>query len=204
MIRMDDIIQGTPEWQEARCAIPTASSFDKIITSTGKKSSQSTAYMNTLLAEYITKEKASIKQSDWMTRGIELEPEAREAYEFLTDSEVEQTGIVYKDSKKLVSCSPDGLLPDRGLEIKCPMAGTHVGYLLGGEVPTTYKQQVQGSIWVCGFDKWDFMSYHPELKPMIITVNRDDSFCNALQIAMDEFIDLMLVQREKLTAKLAA
>ena len=108
MIRLDDIEQGSDEWFKARCGIPTASSFDKIITSTGKKSTQSEAYMNSLLAEFITQEKASVKQSDWMARGIELEPEARATYEFITDSKVEETGIVYKDDSRMVSCSSIG------------------------------------------------------------------------------------------------
>ena len=198
MIRLDDIAQGSPEWFTARCGIPTASSFDKIITSTGKKSSQAGAYMNGLLAEWLTGEKASIKQSDWMTRGVELEPEAREAYEFITDSVVQETGIVYRDDSRLVSCSPDGLMDKKGLEIKCPAPGTHVGYMLGGKLPTTYVQQVQGSMWVCGLDEWDFESYHPDLKTVIIPVKRDDKFCVSLEMLMNDFIDELLEKREQL------
>jgi len=196
-----DMEQGSDEWFQARIGIPTASSFDKIITSTGKASAQSEGYMNALLAEWLTGEKASIKQSDWMTRGIELEPEAREAYEFITDTEVNEIGIAYKNEDRLVSCSPDGLLTDRGLEIKCPAPGTHVGYLLGGKIPTTYVQQVQGSMWVCDMDKWDFLSYHPDMKPMIITVERDDKFCGLLDSLMNKFIDTLLTKREILKQK---
>jgi hypothetical protein len=35
-----DVTQGSPEWLEARLGIPTASEFDKIITPTGKPSTQ--------------------------------------------------------------------------------------------------------------------------------------------------------------------
>lgn len=197
MIKVD-CEQMSPEWFELRAGIPTASSFDKIFTTTGKPSTQSTAYMNTLLAEWLTGEKQSIKQSDWMARGIELEPEARSAYEFITDSEVETTGIVFRDEDRLVSCSPDGLRENKGVEIKCPAPGTHVGYLLGGKLPTTYVQQVQGSMWVCGLDAWDFVSYHPDMPPVIITVERDESLQAAIDSIMQDFIGLMLEKREDL------
>jgi putative phage-type endonuclease len=203
MIKLD-VEQLSDEWFAARCGIPSASNFDKIITSTGKKSTQADAYMNTLLAEYITGEKASFKQSDWMLRGTELEPEAREVYEFLYDVTVDQTGLVYQDERKMVSCSPDGLLDSKGLEIKCPAPGTHVGYILSGKLPTTYIQQVQGSMWVCGLDAWDFMSYHPDIKPFILTVERDDKFSKALDVIMGEFIDKLVDNREILEQKLAA
>ena len=52
--------QRTPEWFAARVGIPSASNFDKIFTSKGAKSTQSKAFMNTLLAEFITGEKASV------------------------------------------------------------------------------------------------------------------------------------------------
>ena len=199
MIRIDDLEQGSTEWMLASCGIPTASSFDKIFTSKGEYSKQSVGYMNTLLAEWMTGEKASIKQTEWMERGIELEVEARTAYELITDAEVEQTGIVYRDDKKLVSCSPDGLMEKKGLEIKCPAPGTHVGYLMDQKLPTTYIQQVQGSMWVTGFDEWDFMSYHPSMKPVIITVQRNARLMDAVDEIMLDFIDLMIKKRAQLT-----
>jgi len=197
MIKVD-CEQMSDEWFSLRCGIPTASSFDKIFTTTGKPSTQSEAYMNTLLAEWLTGEKQSIKQSECMTRGIELEDEARSAYEFVTDSDVETTGIVFKDEDKLVSCSPDGLLDTKGLEIKCPAPGTHVGYLMQGGIPTTYIQQVQGSMWVTGLDEWDFVSYCPGIKPVIITVEKDEN----LHIAIDEIMNKFLLDMQNKRIKL--
>jgi len=54
MIIEYDIEQGSERWLQARLGIPTASAFDKIVTSTGKASTQSNAYMNKLLAEWLT------------------------------------------------------------------------------------------------------------------------------------------------------
>lgn len=197
MIKVD-VEQMSPEWYELRAGIPTASSFDKIFTSTGKPSAQSGAYMNTLLAEWLTGEKQSIKQSDWMTRGIELESEACSAYEFVTDAEVEHVGLVFRDEDRLVSCSPDGLMEDKGLEIKCPAPGTHVGYLMSGKLPTNYIPQVQGSMWVTGLESWDFVSYCPGVKPVIITVERNEKLHKAIDNIMAEFLTDMISKREKL------
>lgn len=193
-----DCEQMSEEWFAMRAGIPTASSFDKIFTSTGKKSTQADAYMNTLVAEWLTGGKAEGYTSDWMARGIEMEAEARAAYEFITESEVSGTGIVFKDEDRLASCSPDGLLINKGLEIKCPAPGTHVGYLMAGKLPTTYVSQVQGSMWVTGFESWDFVSYCPGIKPVIITVNRDDKLMGMIDDIMAEFLTEMLVRRQKL------
>lgn len=199
MIKITDVEQGQPEWFALRAGIPTASNFDKIFTSKGDKSKSANGYMNTLLAEWMTGAKDSIKQSEWMARGIELEPDARNAYEFIKDCDVEQVGIVFRDKSRLVSCSPDGLMEDKGLEIKCPAPGTHVGYLMDQKLPTAYIPQVQGSMWVTGLDSWDFMSYHPDMKPVIITVERDNKLMTAIDGIMSDFLESMIEKRAKLT-----
>lgn len=192
------IEQGSPEWFEARIGIPTASCFDKILSPTGKPSTQAGAYMNKLLAEWLTGKPTNSDSNEWMLRGSELEADARKLYEFSTDVEVGQVGIVYKDESRLVSCSPDGLTPDGGLEIKAPAPHTHVEYLLAGKIPTKYIPQVQGSMYITGRPHWDFMSYHPEMTPLIIRVERDEAYIKLLDSSLTGFIEKMLVKREKL------
>ena len=192
--------QGTPGWFADRAGIPTMSSIDKIITSTGKPSAQSEGYMNTLLAEWMTGAKQSIKQTEWMARGVELEPEARLAYEIMSGNEVQEVGFCFKDDSKLVGCSPDGLIGDDGmLEIKCPAPGTHVGYMLKAKLPTTYVQQVQGQLWVAGREWADFVSYSPDMDSVIIRVEKDEKFHEALDELIGKFINTMLEKREQLT-----
>lgn len=206
--------QGTPEWMTERVGVPTASNFDKIFTSKGAKSAQSKTYMNTLLGEWATDEKVSVKQTEWMERGIEMEEEARTAYEYITGHTVTEVGLCFQNKDRLIGASPDGLIRydemeegkdfEFGLEIKCPAPGTHISYLLGNKVPTTYVQQVQGSMWVTGLEQWDFMSYFPGIKPLIITVDRDPKLMTAIDEIMAEFIDEMLSKRKQLTDLLAA
>jgi hypothetical protein len=56
-----------------------------------------------------------------MVRGSELEPLARAAYEFATDTEVDQVGFVQHGAIELYGASPDGICgSDGGLELKVP------------------------------------------------------------------------------------
>lgn len=189
-IIIEDLEQGSEEWFASRIGIPTASNFAKILTpKTLKMSAQAKQYAIDIIAEEY--EPSEPLDSEWVLRGIELEDQAREAYEFLKDVKVEQVGIAYKDDSKSVSCSPDGLIPDSGLEIKCPKLTTHINYLLNGTLPDAYIMQVQGSMWVMGLDTYDFMSYHPSAKPFVITVNRDEKIMDALDEAIPKFNDLV-------------
>lgn len=194
-----DVKQGSDEWFKARVGVISASKFDKIITSTGNQSTQYRAYMNTLIAETMIDKKADSYQSALMTRGIELEPEARNYYEFDTDRSVKEIGLVYLNKDKRVSCSPDGLMSDRGLEIKCPNETTQIEYLRAGKLPTKYVAQVQGSMLVTGLKKWDFLSYHPELNQLLVTVKADEEFQDKLMIYLCGFITEMNEALKQLT-----
>lgn len=166
--------QGTDEWFQARLGIPTASEFSKIITPAKLEPSRSAdTYIHKLVAEWLRGKPDESFQSDWMKRGHEVEVEARDFYMFHTDRDVTQVGFCL-DDKKAFGCSPDGLLDEGGLEIKCPSPGVHVGYLLAGKVPTEYRLQVLGSLLVTGHKWWDFLSYHPDMKPLLVRTNRSD------------------------------
>jgi len=200
MIIVNDIEQGSPEWFAARAGVPSASCFDKIVTSKGVRSKSRKDYLYTLAGERILGTKAETFQSAAMERGIEMEEEARLFYELTSGVEVQQVGLVYRNDKKLFSCSPDGLMGNKGIEIKCPSLHTHVGYLLADKLPTKYVQQVQGSMLVTGFDSWVFMSYYPGMPTLIIEVERDADFCGKLAVELGSFcIDL-----EEITKKLKA
>ena len=180
--------QQTDLWYAEKAGLPSASNFDKIITIEGKPSKQREKYMYSLSAERITKKKEDTFQSFSMQRGVELEAEARQYYELINDCEVRQVGLCYPNEDKKYGCSPDGLvLEDGGLEIKCPTAAVHVGYLLDGKLPSDYFQQVHGSLLVTGRRWWDFLSYYPGLRPLIIRVEPDKKFIKALEIELEKF-----------------
>lgn len=180
-----DCEQGTDQWRQARLGIPTASQFNRILTAGGKPSEQATAYLAELLAERITGQPVEGYTSADMQRGIGLEPQARMAYEFESGNTVQQVGGVYLDDTRQIMCSPDGLMPEqrKGLEIKCPKLQTHIRYILDGTLPKEYILQVQGALWITGYDAWDFVSYHPDYTPCttwILTVQRDEKTIQSL------------------------
>jgi len=173
--------QGTQEWLEARLGCPSGSGFSKLITASGTPSSSAESYINDLIAELITGESTPFHVTEWMQRGTELEPFARMNYELETDSEVTEVGFCMHDTLRC-GVSPDGLIgDDGGIEIKCPKPSTHVKYLRKGTLPSEYKAQVMGCLWITGREWWDFMSYHPQMPNLLIRVHRDEEYINQLE-----------------------
>ncbi len=187
---ISEFAQGSENWLKDRAGIPTSSSFDMIITTTGKPSKQRENYLYTLVAERITGVKMDHYQSAAMEKGLESEAEARAMYEILTGNEVKEVGICFPNKKRLYGSSPDGLILDSGcLEIKCPMAHTHVGYLLNKRVPTAYMAQIQGQLLVTGRKYVHFFSYFPGLEPLLLEVKPDERFIEILGCELMLFCD---------------
>jgi len=70
--------------------------------------------------------------------------------------------------------------------------------LLSGELPSEYFGQVQSSLYVTDFKFWDFVSYSPGLKPLIVRVQRDEKYITALKIELALFCD----ELEEITNKI--
>ena len=191
--------QGTPEWHKDRLGIPSASMFSSIITSAGKPSTSAKTYMNQLLADWYVGHPVDPWPGNKFTEdGKDREPEIRQLYEFLTDMEVQEIGFCYKDEKKLVGCSPDGLVGDDGLvEFKNPKGSTMIKYLLSGDkVPSEYVAQVQGQMWITGRQWCDFMFHHPDIGHKIIHVERDEKYITTMSGLVSKFINEMLEKRK--------
>ena len=186
-MRIINCEQNSPEWNAARCGIPTSSSFDKLITTKGVPSKQKEKYLYTVAGEKVSGLKVETYQSFAMQQGIIKEEEARNYYKMLYDVEVQKVGFCVSDNGSY-GCSPDGLVgKDGGLEIKCPEIHTHVGYMLKGNLLEDYFQQAQGSLFVTGRKWWDIMSYFAGLKPVIIRVTPDKAFHKALEVELAIF-----------------
>lgn len=198
-----DCEQGTPEWKAARLGIPTASEFKRIITaSKGIISAGADKYAYGLIAETLLGEPLPEPPSNlfWLNRGREMEPLAIQQYEWSTDNETRKVGFIRSDDGSL-GCSPDRLLVgvDIGLECKAPSAEVHMGYYLDGP-GDDYRQQVQGSLLITGFECWDFYSYHPGLPEVRIRTYRDEDYIAKMRTALDAFLEL----RDRLLARALA
>jgi hypothetical protein len=184
-----DCEQRSDEWFAARLGVPSASSFEQIVTMKGEPSKQREKYLYKLAGEKVAGKAEESYQNAAMLRGVELEDTARQLYQLITDAQVDQVGFCVQDG---CGCSPDGLIGTTGgMEIKCPTISTHVGYLLNGGLPSEYFQQVQGSLLITGREWWDFVSFYPGLRPLIVRVEPDKAFLKALKAELDRFcVDL--------------
>lgn len=198
-----EIIQGTPEWFSEKAGCPSSSNMSKIITTTGKVSSQRKGYLFELAAERITGEPTQTFQSDVMSEGIRREQESRGLYELIHGVAVEQVGMIYPDENKRFLCSPDGLVNrEYGLELKNVLPKTQAKYLYNDKLPTEYFIQVQASLFISGYDRWDFCSYSPGLPPLIIKVERDEAFIQKLSEELYKFCKELDEIERKLKLKL--
>lgn len=202
-----DMEQGTDEWLRHRAGVITASRAHDIIKSGRSKGSYSEAratYMLELIAQVCTglvPESASFKQAEW---GHENEPLAREAYEALEFVSVNQCGLIYRDESLRCAISPDGILEDRGLEIKNPFTSkVHIATLLDGAIKPEYVTQCQYSMWVSGLERWDFCSYDHRMRGeasnrlCVIPQYRDQELMDKFDAEIPKFISEM---DEKLSA----
>lgn len=185
------------EWFFLRLGLPTSSEFHKILTPTGKISEQAEGYMYEILAELMVGHPISGPETEWMTRGVELEDDAVRAYEFQREVETQLGGFVTTDDGA-VGASPDRLVGVDGLlEIKCPAPHTHIGYLFGN-LDKKYKPQTQGQLYVTGRDYVDICSYHPEMPLAVIRITRDEKYIADLATALKTFVELLAVKRAEL------
>lgn len=201
---VDLIVQGTPEWHEARRGKVTSSRVVDVCAKikSGAPAATRANYMAQLLLERITGRVEPTFQSRAMQDGIEREPEAREIYAFLTDVDVEQVGFVDHPTIPMAGSSPDGLVgADGGVEFKCPFAATHLETLFTGKVHRDYAFQIQWNMAVTGRRWWDYVSFHPSfpehLRVFIKRVPRDQDVIDNLETEVRAF-------QEELALKIAA
>ena len=191
-----DCKQYSEEWWTLRRGVPTASNANKILTPTGKVSAQAEGLLNVLVTEALGCPDDPQEPTEWMLRGTELEPEARAMFELEQGLDVTEVGFITNDSGTS-GCSPDGLVEPftnrggqptarAGFEVKCPKASTHIGYLRDGGLPAYYKPQINWSMAVTGIRRWWFVSYFPELEPLIIQVEWSE-YTDAVAKAMTDF-----------------
>lgn len=186
-MRIVDCEQGTEQWFAVRRGIPTASAFKKIITPKRADLSETAgAYICELVDDVMRPGlRESFGGNHHTERGHELEPMAREFYQFERDTRVKQVGFVLTDCGRF-GCSPDALAGDGGAEIKAPDGPTHVRWLLKGGLPDEHKAQVHGNMYVTGAGWWDFLSYCPGYEHILIRVTRDD-YTDKLGKALEQF-----------------
>ena len=161
-------------------------------TKSGPSSSRAN-YMATLIVERLTGVREEGFTNAAMIWGVDTEPQARAAYEFLTDATVIEEGFVLHQAIPDFGASPDGLVGDVGLlEIKCPQTAAHLDVLLSGEVPGKYVTQMQAQMACTGRAWCDFVSFDPrmpgEMQLFVKRVHRDEVFIAAMEGEIAAFL----------------
>jgi predicted phage-related endonuclease len=151
--------------------------------------------LTNIACEIITGKQEETYSNALMEYGIEMEPFARAKYEELFELKVTEVGFLTPDEDhnyhEWIGISPDGMIDDNGiLEIKCPLARTHFEYIERNVLPSEYRYQVQGQLFVSGASYCDFMSYVPGMKPFIIRIKPDVD----LFLEFERRLDLLIVQ----------
>lgn len=187
-------IQGTDEWLQERCGKVTASRIADLMATTRSGFAASREnYKAQLIAERLTGCVQDSFKSAAMIHGAETEPEARRAYEFFIDRDVQQVGFIPHPTIAMAGASPDGFVGDDGLlELKCPNTATHLDTLISGRIPDKYHKQMQFQMACTGRQWCDFASYDnrmPErMRLWVKRVKRDESDVGEIETAVLAFI----------------
>lgn len=197
--------QGSIEWFQARAGKVTASRVADVVarTKSGPAASRGN-YLAQLVCERLTGMVAEGYSSPEMRHGVEQEPFAREAYEFLTGVFVDQIGMVDHPTIPMTGASPDGLVGSDGLvEIKCPNTATHIETLLSGKVPAKYVTQMAWQMACAGRAWCDFVSFDPRMpehmRLFVQRVERDDALVSELEREVTVFLSEVAATVEALT-----
>ena len=197
--------QGSDEWHQAKAGIATASRFaDVMATIKSGEAASRRNYLVDLVVERLTGKPLPTFQSFAMKQGTEREPDARMAYMVKTGAVVDQVGLCRHDA---IACgaSPDGLIgTDGGLELKCPERSAHFKYLRLKAEPPEYTWQIQGGMWVCERQWWDFVSWNPDFPPhlqlIVRRIKRDEKAIAHLAAEVKKFMDEVLAEAESATS----
>lgn len=189
-----DLEQRSPEWFALRCGKVTASRISDMMATTRNGWAATRArYLEEIVAERLTGETV-IKRVPSMEARSEMEPDARDAYEFYSDNEPQVVGFVTHPTIEMAGASPDSLIgEDGGLEIKCLDSKNHIELLKSGIIDNGYLLQCQFNIACAERDWWDFMSYDPRMKEerlrvFIKRINRDDHCIAKIESAVVDFL----------------
>jgi putative phage-type endonuclease len=187
------IEQGTSEWHELRRGKVTASRVADILAKT--KSGPSASRQNYLIELALQRTTKTIEPSytnaamEW---GTVTEPQARVAYEVKTGNFVDQIAFIDHPTIKGFGCSPDGLVKDGLIEIKCPNSATHWEYFKYNRPPQKYVIQMQAQMAVTGAKWCDFVSFDPRMPErsqlLIVSVPRDPEFILFMETEIKQFL----------------
>ena len=185
--------QGTDEWFEVRKGKMTAS-HAQAIASAGKGLE---TYVWGVVAEAFSSGEKEFYSNTDMARGNELEEVAISMYEL--EKGVETSVIGFVEHNEYVGASPDRVVEDGLIEVKCPNDVNFLKILLEKKIDSKYEWQMQMQMFVTG-KKWvDFVAYNPNFEKSLFIkrVNIDPVKQEKLKIGIETGIEMIKVLKSK-------
>lgn len=139
-------------------------------------------------------EKLDIVSSDFqskaMSRGLQMENEARINFSLFTGIEVEPKVMIHP-KRDWMMCSLDGISKDEqfAVEIKCPGEKDH-SIASSGRIPDKYYPQLQHQLEVCGLDMIYYYSFDG-YDGCLIEVERDEKFISQMISKEEKFYECL-------------
>lgn len=205
-IERDCMEQRTEEWFSARLGKVTASRVADVLSKikSGESASRKN-YKMELVVQRLTNKQGESFTNAAMEWGTEQEPFARMAYEAHTGTFVKEEGFVDHPTIEGFGCSPDGLVGEGLIEIKCPNTANHIETVLENKVPSKYIPQMQCQM-ACTGAKWcDFVSFDPrvpeDLQLFVVRVERDQEYIDAMEVEVKQFLSEVLDLFNQLKAR---
>jgi hypothetical protein len=192
LTKYPNVVQGTPEWDDLRRGMVTASVVGQLVTAKTLKvaaNPESRNLASLLVAERVTGFTDPTYVSDDMERGWQDEPRAIEAYSKDRDVSVQEMGFMVRSGVwGRLGYSPDGLVGTDGLvEVKSRRPKKHLATILADDVPAENVAQIQAGLFVSGRDWCDFLSYCGGMPLYVKRVYADTRWHAALMEAVRTF-----------------
>lgn len=164
-------------------------------------------YMRELVGQRLTGKREKQFTSAAMQRGIDLEPEAKEAYEARTGLFVEDPPFMLHPKILMFGASPDGLIELDGdlmglLEIKCMGQKNHVDFMLAKRIPIRYQRQMIAQCSCTGARIVDFAAFNPDFPQGCDFVVQRFEPSEEQIIELEEEVVLFLEELDKMETQL--
>ena len=138
----------------------TAMSFKK----DGSPTAERAQLLKELLAERLTGHSVRHYVTPAMQFGLEMEDDAKAAYEAHTGEFLTQAGVFDHPRIDMFAATPDSLIPDGVVEFKVPTSPTYIEWCMRGEVPDEHKPQLLAQLACTGRSFAVFCAYEPRLR----------------------------------------
>lgn len=168
MITIHDCKQGSLDWHELRKGKWTGSRAIKLLQ--GKS----------------LPDDSNIVSNKHMMRGSLLEPIAIQEYEHNAETSVLRPGFITNSKYPNAGYSPDGIVGDTLLEVKCCNGVRHEN-LVNGDIPLEYLVQVYFGMVICELKIGKLLAFNPEYEQQltILDIPYDEAIIANIQSKLE-------------------